>query len=197
MLPSTGKVSYTDASISKPKSNIKNDKIQRPSRRSQKNKVKAQPRKSKYSSNKNNHVLDCNADIKNVSLSKESANVFLSCNGCLISANHDACVVKYLKDVQKHKKAKSVKQKEKIKWKQIGRIFKTEVFKFMVDEEEVTFSLDDLRTVLKLPQVTANNHAEFVEAPELGVIRSNHVVLLLAASADPDFFINHLALGFS
>ncbi|GJT24979.1 hypothetical protein Tco_1026471 [Tanacetum coccineum] len=42
-----------------------------------------------------------------------------------------------------------------------------DVFKFMVDKEEVTFSLNDLRTVLNLPQATANNHAEFVEALEL------------------------------
>ncbi|GJT55926.1 retrovirus-related pol polyprotein from transposon TNT 1-94 [Tanacetum coccineum] len=78
--------------------NTKNDRIQRPSRKSKKNKVEAQPRKSKSGSNKNNHVLDCNANVKNVALSKNSANVCLSCNECLFFANHDACVVKYLKD---------------------------------------------------------------------------------------------------
>ncbi|GJR73112.1 hypothetical protein Tco_0085477 [Tanacetum coccineum] len=67
---------------------------------------------------------DCNADIKNVALSKNSANVCLSCNECLFYANHDACVVKYLKDVQKHKKAKSANQKVKSEWKPTGRIFK-------------------------------------------------------------------------
>ncbi|GKD02515.1 hypothetical protein Tco_1177489, partial [Tanacetum coccineum] len=40
-------------------------------------------------------------------------------------------------------------------------------FKFVVDEEKVTFSVNNLRTVLKLPQVTDNDHAEFVEASEL------------------------------
>ncbi|GKA72097.1 hypothetical protein Tco_0778313 [Tanacetum coccineum] len=125
MLPSTGRASYTDVSGSKPRSHTKNDKIQQPSCRSKKNIVEAQPRKSKSSSNKNNYVSDCNENIKNVTLSKNSTNVCLSCNECLFSANHDACVVKYLKDVQKCKKAKSVKQKEKLEWKPTGQIFKT------------------------------------------------------------------------
>ncbi|GJV58252.1 hypothetical protein Tco_1459257 [Tanacetum coccineum] len=40
-------------------------------------------------------------------------------------------------------------------------------FKFMVDEEEVTFSLNDLRTLFQLPQATDNNHVDFMEPPEL------------------------------
>ncbi|GJU83530.1 retrovirus-related pol polyprotein from transposon TNT 1-94 [Tanacetum coccineum] len=65
----------------------------------------------------------CNANVNNVALSKNSDTIFISCNECLFSANHDACVVKYLKDVQKCKKAKSVKQKEKKQWKPTGRVF--------------------------------------------------------------------------
>ncbi|GJW39844.1 hypothetical protein Tco_0065689 [Tanacetum coccineum] len=58
MLPSTGRVSSTDASRSKPRSNTRNDRISQPSSRSKKNKVEAQPRKSKSRSNQNNHVSD-------------------------------------------------------------------------------------------------------------------------------------------
>ncbi|GKD23795.1 hypothetical protein Tco_1225498, partial [Tanacetum coccineum] len=83
MSPSTGRVSYTDASGSKPRSNTRNDRIPQPSSRSKKN--------------------------------KNSANVCLSCNECLFSANHDACVVKYLKDVQKRHR-----------WVPIGRILSIE-----------------------------------------------------------------------
>ncbi|GKC00620.1 hypothetical protein Tco_0986756 [Tanacetum coccineum] len=79
-----GSVSSTNASGSKPRSNTKNDRIQQTSSRSKKNKVEAQPRKSKSSLNKNNHVSDY---------------------------------------VQKHKKAKSVIQKEKKQWKPTGRVF--------------------------------------------------------------------------
>ncbi|GJV05887.1 retrovirus-related pol polyprotein from transposon TNT 1-94 [Tanacetum coccineum] len=90
----------TDASGSKLRRNTKNDRIHRPSHRSKKNNVEAQTRTSNSSLNKNNHVSDCNANVKNVAVSKNSANVCLSCNEFLFSANHDACAVKYLKDVQ-------------------------------------------------------------------------------------------------
>ncbi|GJY02224.1 hypothetical protein Tco_0360376 [Tanacetum coccineum] len=93
MLHSTGRVSSPDASGSKSRSNTKNDRIPQPSRRSKKNKVEAHHKKFKSSANKNNHVLDCNANVKNISLSKNSAN------------------------------AKSVKQKENKQWEPTGRIF--------------------------------------------------------------------------
>ncbi|GKB77147.1 hypothetical protein Tco_0944042 [Tanacetum coccineum] len=125
LLPSTRRVSYTNASGSQPKSNTRNDRIQQPSSRSENNKVKAQHRNFKPSSNKNNYVSDCNANVKNLDLSLNSANVCLSCNECLFSTNHDTCVVNYLKDVNKRKKAKSVKQKEKIQWKPTRRVFTT------------------------------------------------------------------------
>ncbi|GJV55136.1 hypothetical protein Tco_1456141 [Tanacetum coccineum] len=60
---------------------------------------------------------NCNANVKNVSFSKNSDNICLSCNECLFSENHDACVVQYLKKMQKRKVAKSAKQKEKKQWK--------------------------------------------------------------------------------
>ncbi|GJU77375.1 hypothetical protein Tco_1274445, partial [Tanacetum coccineum] len=114
MLPSTGRVSSTNASGSKPRSNTKNDTILQPSSRSMKNKVEAQHRKFKSSANKNNHVADCNANVRNVALSKNSNTICLSCNEYLFSANHDACVVQYLRKMQKCKVAKSAKQKAKI-----------------------------------------------------------------------------------
>ncbi|GJV72399.1 hypothetical protein Tco_1492394 [Tanacetum coccineum] len=129
----------------KNRSNTKNNRIKQPSRRSKKNKVEAQPRKSKSSSNKNIHISDCNANIKNVALSKNSENVCLSCNECLFSANHDACVVKYLKDVQKHKKAKYVKQKEKFEWKPTGRILKTICLKWIPTGRTVNLFIDTVR----------------------------------------------------
>ncbi|GJZ44214.1 integrase, catalytic region, zinc finger, CCHC-type containing protein [Tanacetum coccineum] len=119
----TRRVSSTNTSGSNPRSNTKNDRIPQPSSRSKKNKVEAHHRKFKSSANKNNHVLDCNANVKNVALSKNSDTICLSCNECLFSANHDACVVQYLKKMQKHKVAKSAKQKVKSEWKLTGRVF--------------------------------------------------------------------------
>ncbi|GJW51722.1 retrovirus-related pol polyprotein from transposon TNT 1-94 [Tanacetum coccineum] len=66
----------------------------------------------------------CNANVTNIALTKNCDTVCLSCNECLFSANHDACVVQYLKKMKKHKVAKSAKQKIKSEWKPIGQIFK-------------------------------------------------------------------------
>ncbi|GJS18466.1 hypothetical protein Tco_0412938 [Tanacetum coccineum] len=118
-----GRVSSTNASGSKPRSNTKNDRILQPSSRSKKNKVEAHHRKFMSSANRNNYVLDCNANLKNVALSKNSDTISLSCNECLFFANHDPCVVKYLKKMQKRRVAKSTKQKVKSEWKPTGRFF--------------------------------------------------------------------------
>ncbi|GKB72415.1 retrovirus-related pol polyprotein from transposon TNT 1-94 [Tanacetum coccineum] len=60
------RVSSTNASGSKPRSNTKNDRIWQPSSKSMKNKVEAHHRKFRSSANKNNYVSDCNANIKNI-----------------------------------------------------------------------------------------------------------------------------------
>ncbi|GJR91187.1 retrovirus-related pol polyprotein from transposon TNT 1-94, partial [Tanacetum coccineum] len=60
------RVSSTNTSGSNPRSNTKNDRIPQPSSRSKKNKVEAHHRKFKSSANKNNHVSDCNVNVKNI-----------------------------------------------------------------------------------------------------------------------------------
>ncbi|GJT50589.1 retrovirus-related pol polyprotein from transposon TNT 1-94 [Tanacetum coccineum] len=100
MLLSIGRVSSINASGSKSRSITKNNRIPQPSSRSMKNKVEAHHRKFKSSDNKNNHVSDCNANVKNVALSKNSDTICLSYNECLFSVNHDACVVQYLKKMK-------------------------------------------------------------------------------------------------
>ncbi|GKF57699.1 hypothetical protein Tco_0171236, partial [Tanacetum coccineum] len=81
----------------KPKSNTKNDRIPQPLSRSKKNKVEAHHRKFKSSANKKNHVLDCNANVKNVALLKNSDTICLSCNECLKtvppSSSHDTSAI--------------------------------------------------------------------------------------------------------
>ncbi|GJT51696.1 hypothetical protein Tco_0977853 [Tanacetum coccineum] len=102
MFPSTGRVSSTNASGSKPRRITKNDRIPQSSCKSMKNKVEAHHRKFKSSANKNNHVSACNANVKNVknvALSKNFDTICLSCNECLFSANHDAYVAQYLKKI--------------------------------------------------------------------------------------------------
>ncbi|GKE69652.1 hypothetical protein Tco_1527724, partial [Tanacetum coccineum] len=55
-------------------------------------------------------------------------------------------------------------------WITLKLVDSKEMFKFMINVEEVTFSLDELQTMLKLPLATANNNVEFVEPPETSVM---------------------------
>ncbi|GJX11780.1 integrase, catalytic region, zinc finger, CCHC-type containing protein [Tanacetum coccineum] len=75
----------------------------------------------------------CNLLVKNDVLSSNSETNYVSCNEHLFSSTHDACVVKYLNDVNKRKKAKSVKQKEKIQWKPTGKVFTTVGHRWIVE----------------------------------------------------------------
>nr|GFA53523.1 integrase, catalytic region, zinc finger, CCHC-type, peptidase aspartic, catalytic [Tanacetum cinerariifolium] len=60
-------------------------------------------------------VTNVNSDLKRA-----------SCNGCLLSDNHDACVVAYKNSVHASKKSKSVKTPVKRKvWKTTGKIVKS------------------------------------------------------------------------
>nr|GFD09926.1 hypothetical protein [Tanacetum cinerariifolium] len=62
-----------------------------------------------------NSVSNVNSDLK-----------CASCNGCLFSDNHDACVVDYIKSVNASSKSKSVKIPIKRKvWKTTGNVCKT------------------------------------------------------------------------
>nr|GEW26051.1 hypothetical protein [Tanacetum cinerariifolium] len=70
---------------------------------------------SKATSSVINYVSNVNFDLK-----------CASCNGCLFSDNHDACVVAYIKSVNASSKSKSVKTPVKKKvWKTTGNVFKT------------------------------------------------------------------------
>ncbi|GJX54356.1 retrovirus-related pol polyprotein from transposon TNT 1-94 [Tanacetum coccineum] len=85
----------TSASGSQPSGNTKKDKIQQLSNSTQKNKVESNPRNVKSS-------------LKN----KKSV-----CNGCMLSDNHDLCVLNYVNDVCA--KSKSIKKISKRKVVQI------------------------------------------------------------------------------
>nr|GFB23548.1 retrovirus-related Pol polyprotein from transposon TNT 1-94 [Tanacetum cinerariifolium] len=106
--------------------NTKKNKIQRTQRKAKKNKIEDHLRNVKSSLNKKsvvdskttssviNFVSNVNSDLK-----------CASCNGCLFSDNHDACVVAYIKYVNASIKSKSIKTSVKRKvWKPTGNVFK-------------------------------------------------------------------------
>ncbi|GJU00594.1 retrovirus-related pol polyprotein from transposon TNT 1-94 [Tanacetum coccineum] len=88
----------TSASGSHPSGNTKKDKI----------------RQTPSSTQKNKHSrLNANSELK-----------CTKCNGCMLSANHDLCVLDFINNVNAHNKSKSVKKNSKNKvWKPTGKVF--------------------------------------------------------------------------
>ncbi|GKB36637.1 retrovirus-related pol polyprotein from transposon TNT 1-94 [Tanacetum coccineum] len=98
MLSSTGVKTSTSASRSQPSGNIKKDKIQRTPSSTQKN--------------------------KHSKLNVNSEPLCVKCNGCMLSDNHDLCVLNFINDVNARIKSKSVKKISKRKvWKPTGKVF--------------------------------------------------------------------------
>ncbi|GJV32001.1 retrovirus-related pol polyprotein from transposon TNT 1-94 [Tanacetum coccineum] len=107
-LSSTGVRPSTSASGSQHSGNTKNDKIQRPSSSTLKNKVEAHPRTIKSSLKNKNSVVEPKGTA-NVQHSKLNANFELlcvKCNGCMLSDNHDLCVLDFINDVNARAKSK-------------------------------------------------------------------------------------------
>ncbi|GJW44034.1 hypothetical protein Tco_0072833, partial [Tanacetum coccineum] len=126
MLSSTGVKPSTSASRSQPSGNTKKDKIQQTPSSTQKNKVEAHPRKVK-SSLKNKDCVVQPKGTAHVQHSKLNANSKLKCvkcNGCMLSDNHDLCVLDFINNVNARKKSKSVNKSSKRKvWKPTGKVF--------------------------------------------------------------------------
>ncbi|GKC05752.1 hypothetical protein Tco_0997362, partial [Tanacetum coccineum] len=95
VLSSAGVRPSTSASGSQPSGNTKKDKSLRPPCSNLKNKVEAHPRKVKYSLNNKYCVVELKGTAS-VQLSKPNTNsdlICAKCNGCMLSANHDLCVI--------------------------------------------------------------------------------------------------------
>ncbi|GJR15157.1 retrovirus-related pol polyprotein from transposon TNT 1-94 [Tanacetum coccineum] len=126
MLSSTGVKPSTSASRSQPSGNTKKDKIRQTPSSTQKNKVEAHPRKVK-SSLKNKDCVVQPKGTAHVQHSKLNANFELKCvkcNGCMLSDNHDLCVLDFINNVNARKKSKSVNKSSKRKvWKPTGKVF--------------------------------------------------------------------------
>ncbi|GJS03107.1 retrovirus-related pol polyprotein from transposon TNT 1-94 [Tanacetum coccineum] len=128
MLSSTGIKLSTSASGSQPSGNTKKDNIQQTPSSTQKNKVEAHPRKVK-SSLKNKDCVVQPKGTAHVQHSKLNANSELKCvkcNGCMLSDNHDLCVLDFINNVNGCKKSKSVNKSSKRKvWKPTGKVITT------------------------------------------------------------------------
>ncbi|GJY93177.1 hypothetical protein Tco_0508959 [Tanacetum coccineum] len=122
--PSTRVNSCTDASGSQPRSNTKKNRIFSAKSVNMK-KVEEHPRKIKSSLKTTNHV-DSSISSKRIVINSNSHSVFQTCNKCLISANHDMCVVTYSHSVNASPFVKNVVRKVKQVWKpkQVKQVWK-------------------------------------------------------------------------
>nr|GEZ65931.1 hypothetical protein [Tanacetum cinerariifolium] len=127
VLSSTGVNLVSSASGSLSHDNTKNTRIRQTQKKDKKNKVEDHLTTVKSSLNKAS-VVDSKATssvlnfVSNVNSNLKCA----SCNGCLLSNNHDVCVVAYKNSVNASNKSKSVKTPVKRKvWKTIGKVFKS------------------------------------------------------------------------
>ncbi|GJT82629.1 hypothetical protein Tco_1056971, partial [Tanacetum coccineum] len=122
--PSTGVNSCTDASRSQPRSNTKKNRILSAKSVNIK-KVEEHPRTIKSSLKTTNRV-DSSISSKHTVINSNSHSVCQTCNKCLISANHDMCVVTYLHSVNASPSVKNVMRKVKQVWKpkQVKQVWK-------------------------------------------------------------------------
>ncbi|GKC89809.1 hypothetical protein Tco_1150458 [Tanacetum coccineum] len=106
--------------------NTKKDKILQTPSSTQKNNVEDHPRKVK-SSLKNKDCVVAPKGTANVQYSKPNVNSELKCvkcNGCMLSDNHDLCILDFINNVNARVKSNSLKKRSKKKvWKPTGKVF--------------------------------------------------------------------------
>ncbi|GJR20000.1 retrovirus-related pol polyprotein from transposon TNT 1-94 [Tanacetum coccineum] len=126
---STGLKCSTSTCRTQPTCNKKNDRISQTPSSNLKNKVEVQRRRVKSKSNKKNRVKDpiCDANVKHTMLNANSELICVKCNQCMFDANHDACFLKFMNDMNVRSKSKSAKKREHLNiGKPTGKVF-TEV----------------------------------------------------------------------
>nr|GFC16242.1 hypothetical protein [Tanacetum cinerariifolium] len=127
VLSSTGVALFSSASGSKSQDNTKKNRIRQTQKKAKETELEDHLRNVKSSLNTAS-VVDTKATSSVIkSVSNVNSNLkCASCNGCLFSDNHDACVVEYINSVNACKKSKSVNTPRKRKvCKSTGKVFKT------------------------------------------------------------------------
>ncbi|GJV24765.1 integrase, catalytic region, zinc finger, CCHC-type containing protein [Tanacetum coccineum] len=126
----------TAASGLKPRSNTKKDRTL--PAKSDKKKVEDHPRNNKFSVKQKNRV-DSSISYKCTVINSNSNSVCKTCNKCLMSFNHDKCVVKSLKFVKKPpiNKVWRVKQVKQV-WKATRKLFTNVGFRWQPTGKKFT-----------------------------------------------------------
>ncbi|GJY76917.1 retrovirus-related pol polyprotein from transposon TNT 1-94, partial [Tanacetum coccineum] len=108
MLSSTGVKPSTSASGSQPSGNTKKDKIRQIQSSTQMNKVEAHPRKVKSSFKNKDYVVQPKgtAHVHHSKCNVNSELKCVKCNCCMLSDNHDLCVLNFINNVNARKESK-------------------------------------------------------------------------------------------
>ncbi|GJU87079.1 hypothetical protein Tco_1294625 [Tanacetum coccineum] len=125
----------------------------------QKNKVEANPRKVKTSLKNKDCVVQPKgtAPVQHFKLHANSELKCVKCNGCMLSDNHDLCVLDFSSNVNACKKSKSVNKSSKRKvWKPTGKVFSNIGYKWRPTGRTFTivgnvFPLTRITTTTEVP----------------------------------------------
>jgi hypothetical protein len=122
IIQSTGVSNDTKASGSMPKGNTRNDRTSA-TKSAQGKKVEDHLRNNKIDLSEKNRV-DSSICFKHTVFNSNSNATCKTCNGCLISSNHDDCVVSFLKSSYKSSvKFANTRKLENHTWKATGKVF--------------------------------------------------------------------------
>ncbi|GJU92652.1 retrovirus-related pol polyprotein from transposon TNT 1-94 [Tanacetum coccineum] len=198
MIPSTGVKDATAASGSKPRSNTKKDRTL-PAKSDMK-KVEAHSRNNKSSVKQKNRV-DSSISFKRTVINSNSTSVCKTCNKCLMSFNHDKCVVKSLKFVKKPpvNKVWRVKQVKQV-WQATGKLFTNVKFqwqptgrKFILGEQRPLTRFTESKVVpAKQPESVSTSKIVITE--RLSNTSHKSLTRTLTEIGDPTYQTLHIRL---
>ncbi|GKA25535.1 retrovirus-related pol polyprotein from transposon TNT 1-94 [Tanacetum coccineum] len=167
VLPPIGVNSCTNVSGSQPRSNTKKHRIS-PAKSVNKKKVEEHTR-TNNSSLKTMNRVDSSISSKRTVINLNSHSICQTCNKCLISANHDMCVVDYLHSMNAspsiHNVVRKVKQVWKPKqvrqvWKATGKVFTSVGHQWRPTGRIVTLGEQCPLTRLTKPKVVSAKQTE-------------------------------------
>ncbi|GJV68408.1 integrase, catalytic region, zinc finger, CCHC-type containing protein [Tanacetum coccineum] len=156
--------SFAEASRSKPMSNTKNNRIL-PTKSDNKKKVEAHPRNNK-SKLKQKNCVDSSISSTRTIINSNSNSVCKTCNKCLIFANHDKFVVKYLKSVNAPT-VKNVSSTVKQVWKATGKLFSNVGYQWKPTGRKFTLREQRPLTIFTKPKVVPLKQSEHVSSSKI------------------------------
>nr|GEU99165.1 integrase, catalytic region, zinc finger, CCHC-type, peptidase aspartic, catalytic [Tanacetum cinerariifolium] len=160
----------TSTCRSQPTGNKRNDRISQLSSSNIKDKVESQPRKV----NKKNHVVEsiCDANVKHTMLNANSQLIYVTCKQCMFDANHDACFLDVVNEMNMRAKSKSksnMKSQLLNIWKPMGKIFTEVGFKWKLTGRTFTL-VGNAFPLIRITSTTVVPHKKTTPHPVVQIV---------------------------